>query len=143
MDIRVGKRAQVVIPAGVRAALGIAEGDVLRLEVDERGRLSWSACRTIRSNAWRAPGRACSAVTLSRSSAGCGTTGSGDGPAAPRARHELLHLPGLPNLTIRAISLSVADRAAQLRAGGCRLGDAIQLSSAELDVPALLTNDAG
>ncbi len=38
-DVRVGKRAQVVIPADVRRRLGIREGDRLHLQVDERGRI--------------------------------------------------------------------------------------------------------
>lgn len=37
--IRVGKRAQMVIPAALRRQLGIDEGDVLSAEIDERGRL--------------------------------------------------------------------------------------------------------
>jgi AbrB family looped-hinge helix DNA binding protein len=38
-DIYVGKRAQLVIPAEIRRRLDIREGDTLRLEVDEQGRL--------------------------------------------------------------------------------------------------------
>ncbi|MGH8903072.1 MAG: AbrB/MazE/SpoVT family DNA-binding domain-containing protein [Egibacteraceae bacterium] len=39
MDVRVGKRAQIVIPAPLRRQLGIKEGDLLRAEIDEAGRL--------------------------------------------------------------------------------------------------------
>lgn len=39
VEVRVGKRAQVVIPASVRTRLGIQEGDVLHLEVDAEGRV--------------------------------------------------------------------------------------------------------
>ncbi len=39
MDVKVGKRAQVVIPAAVRHRLDIREGDTMRLEVDDEGRL--------------------------------------------------------------------------------------------------------
>lgn len=39
MDIRVGKRAQIVIPAALRRRMGIGEGDVLRAEVEDEGRL--------------------------------------------------------------------------------------------------------
>lgn len=38
-DVKVGRRAQVVIPARIRRELGIEEGDTLRLEVDDHGRL--------------------------------------------------------------------------------------------------------
>ncbi|MBE7520263.1 MAG: AbrB/MazE/SpoVT family DNA-binding domain-containing protein [Thermoflexaceae bacterium] len=34
-DVRVGKRGQVVIPAEVRRSLGIHEGDLLQLTVDD------------------------------------------------------------------------------------------------------------
>ena len=39
MDVRVGKRAQVVIPAALRKLMGVADGDLLHAELDERGRL--------------------------------------------------------------------------------------------------------
>ncbi len=39
MDIRVGRRAQIVIPAAIRRQLGIGEGDLLHAEVDAAGRL--------------------------------------------------------------------------------------------------------
>jgi AbrB family looped-hinge helix DNA binding protein len=38
-DVYVGQCAQLVIPAEIRRLLDIREGDRLRLEVDERGRL--------------------------------------------------------------------------------------------------------
>ena len=39
MDIRVGKRAQMVIPATLRRQMGIEEGDLLHAEIDDEGRL--------------------------------------------------------------------------------------------------------
>lgn len=39
MDVRVGKRAQVVIPAQLRRQLGIEEGDTLHIEIDQHDRL--------------------------------------------------------------------------------------------------------
>lgn len=39
MDVRVGKRAQVVIPAVLRHQMGVSDGDLLHAEVDDRGRL--------------------------------------------------------------------------------------------------------
>lgn len=39
MDVRIGKRAQVVIPAVLRRQLGVQDGDVLHAEIDELGRL--------------------------------------------------------------------------------------------------------
>lgn len=39
MDIRIGKRAQMVIPAALRRRLGVDEGDMLRAEIDDAGRL--------------------------------------------------------------------------------------------------------
>jgi AbrB family looped-hinge helix DNA binding protein len=39
MDVRVGKRAQVVIPAALRRRMGVKDGDVLHAELDEQGRL--------------------------------------------------------------------------------------------------------
>lgn len=39
MEVRVGQRAQVVIPAVLRRAMGVKDGDVLHVELDERGRL--------------------------------------------------------------------------------------------------------
>lgn len=58
MDIRVGKKSQIVIPAALRKAAGIEEGDVLSAEVDDCGvirlkkvpadpleRLRWAAGR--------------------------------------------------------------------------------------------------
>ena len=39
MDVRVGKRAQVVIPAVLRRQMGVADGDVLHAELDDQGRL--------------------------------------------------------------------------------------------------------
>lgn len=39
MDVRVGKRAQVVIPAALRRRMGVSDGDFLHAEVDDRGRL--------------------------------------------------------------------------------------------------------
>lgn len=39
VDVRVGKRAQVVIPAALRRQMGVKDGDVLHAELDERGRL--------------------------------------------------------------------------------------------------------
>ncbi len=39
MDVRVGSRAQVVIPAALRRQMGVTDGDLLHAEVDEQGRL--------------------------------------------------------------------------------------------------------
>ena len=39
MDVRVGQRAQVVIPAVLRRKMGVQDGDLLHAEVDDRGRL--------------------------------------------------------------------------------------------------------
>jgi len=39
MDVRVGKRAQVVIPAVLRRRMGVTDGDLLHAEVDDQGRL--------------------------------------------------------------------------------------------------------
>ncbi len=39
VDIRVGKRAQVVIPAALRKQMGVTDGDRLSAEIDEHGRL--------------------------------------------------------------------------------------------------------
>ena len=39
MDVRVGKRAQVVIPAELRRRMGVKDGDLLHAELDEQGRL--------------------------------------------------------------------------------------------------------
>ncbi len=39
MDVRVGQRAQVVIPAALRRKMGVQDGDLLHAEVDDRGRL--------------------------------------------------------------------------------------------------------
>lgn len=39
MDVRVGKRAQVVIPAELRKRMGVQDGDILHAELDELGRL--------------------------------------------------------------------------------------------------------
>lgn len=39
MDVRVGKRAQVVIPAVLRRQMGVQDGDLLHAELDEHGRL--------------------------------------------------------------------------------------------------------
>ena len=39
MDVLVGRRAQVVIPAAIREKLAIKEGDKLRLDVDDDGRI--------------------------------------------------------------------------------------------------------
>lgn len=39
VDVLVGRRAQVVIPAAIRERLKIKEGDKLRLDVDEAGRI--------------------------------------------------------------------------------------------------------
>jgi len=39
VDVRVGKRSQVVIPAVLRRRMGVADGDLLHAEVDEHGRL--------------------------------------------------------------------------------------------------------
>lgn len=38
-DVRIGKRAQVVIPAAVRRQLDLDEGDLLHLSVDADGRI--------------------------------------------------------------------------------------------------------
>ena len=37
--VRIGKRAQMVIPAELRRRLGVEEGDVLSAEIDHDGRL--------------------------------------------------------------------------------------------------------
>ena len=39
MDVRVGSRAQIVIPAVLRRQMGVTDGDLLHAEVDELGRL--------------------------------------------------------------------------------------------------------
>lgn len=39
MDVRLGKRAQLVIPAALRRQMGISDGDLLHAEIDEHGRL--------------------------------------------------------------------------------------------------------
>lgn len=39
MDVRVGRRAQVVIPVEARRRLNLVEGDVLHVEIDDGGRL--------------------------------------------------------------------------------------------------------
>ena len=39
VDIRVGKRGQIVIPAALCRRLGIEDGDLLHAEIDENGRL--------------------------------------------------------------------------------------------------------
>lgn len=39
MDVRIGRRAQVVIPLEARRRLNLVEGDVLHVEIDDRGRL--------------------------------------------------------------------------------------------------------
>ncbi len=39
MDVRVGKRAQVVIPAALRKRMGVKDGDILHAEIDDAGRL--------------------------------------------------------------------------------------------------------
>lgn len=39
MDIRIGHQARMVIPMALRRRLGVEEGDTLRAEIDERGRL--------------------------------------------------------------------------------------------------------
>lgn len=39
VDVRVGKRAQVVIPAALRRRMGVSDGDLLHAEVEDRGRL--------------------------------------------------------------------------------------------------------
>lgn len=39
MEIRVGQRAQVVIPAALRRVMGVSDGDMLNAELDDRGRL--------------------------------------------------------------------------------------------------------
>lgn len=39
MDIRIGKRAQVVIPAELRRRMGVTDGDLLHVDLDEHGRL--------------------------------------------------------------------------------------------------------
>ena len=38
-DVRIGKRAQVVIPAAIRRELDLGEGDLLHLSVDDEGRI--------------------------------------------------------------------------------------------------------
>lgn len=39
MDVRIGRRAQVVIPLEARKRLNLVEGDILHVEIDDRGRL--------------------------------------------------------------------------------------------------------
>lgn len=39
MEIRVGQRAQVVIPVALRRTMGVSDGDLLYAELDDRGRL--------------------------------------------------------------------------------------------------------
>ena len=39
MDVRIGQRAQVVIPAELRRRMGVRDGDLLHAEIDEHGRL--------------------------------------------------------------------------------------------------------
>lgn len=39
MEIRVGQRAQVVIPLELRRRMGVGDGDLLRAELDSGGRL--------------------------------------------------------------------------------------------------------
>lgn len=39
-DIHVGRNGRVVIPAKMRAAIGLCEGDILLATLDEEGRLS-------------------------------------------------------------------------------------------------------
>ena len=39
MDVRVGKRAQVVIPAVLRRRMGVKDGDLLHADLDDQGRL--------------------------------------------------------------------------------------------------------
>ena len=39
VDIRVGKRAQIVIPVEIRKRLGVEEGDLLHAEIDAHGRI--------------------------------------------------------------------------------------------------------
>jgi len=39
VEVRVGQRAQVVIPAVLRRRMGVQDGDVLHIELDDRGRL--------------------------------------------------------------------------------------------------------
>lgn len=39
MDIRVGRNAQIVIPAAIRKQLSIEAGGTLRLDVDDHGRI--------------------------------------------------------------------------------------------------------
>jgi AbrB family looped-hinge helix DNA binding protein len=39
VDVLIGKRAQVVIPAAVRRRLGLQEGDRLHLQVDDQDRI--------------------------------------------------------------------------------------------------------
>lgn len=39
MEVRIGKRAQVVIPAELRRRMGVRDGDLLHAELDESGRL--------------------------------------------------------------------------------------------------------
>lgn len=39
MEVRVGQRAQVVIPAALRRRMGVSDGDTLHVEIDDRGRL--------------------------------------------------------------------------------------------------------
>lgn len=39
MDVKVGQRAQVVIPAELRRRMGVQDGDVLHAELDDLGRL--------------------------------------------------------------------------------------------------------
>jgi len=39
MNVRVGKRAQIVIPAVIRRSMGVSDGDVLDARLDDEGRL--------------------------------------------------------------------------------------------------------
>ncbi len=39
MYVRVGKRAQIVIPAVIRRSMGVSDGDVLDAHLDDEGRL--------------------------------------------------------------------------------------------------------
>jgi len=39
MNVRVGKRAQIVIPAVIRRSMGVIDGDVLDAHLDDEGRL--------------------------------------------------------------------------------------------------------
>jgi len=39
VNVRVGKRAQIVIPASLRRRMGVKDGDLLDAQLDEEGRL--------------------------------------------------------------------------------------------------------